>query len=686
MGVSLWNDEKVAVSERMPLLLLPILIGVVQIVCYYLAALFASPDGAMPVPQPDTLLYCQAARRIAEGFPFSFSEGTAPSTGTTSILYPFVLAIPYKLGFTGDSLISAGFWLNAICYLAFLFGWSVAICNWVRSVRAKYLALFMLGCFGHPAYAALAQSDIGLWMAVSALMLASLSARSFYPFALLLAVAPWVRPEGIICGVAYFSVALFARKNERDNREIWLIAPFILSAAGVFALNYSLTGEFQFSSIAHKGYFKQMTLHSAICSSFLDFVSMFREIVLSLSSSLPRVLISLPVLGGVLLILGVYAHDWRCGCVWRQVAWLVACFLGFASVAQSQWQNTNMDRYLAWIMPLLSMFIAEGTMFLPERFPRSRFVGVLPGVVALYSLASSVVCCCVFSSASGSTDCRRSFARACNEFVRSESRVAAASESGIVYFLDSQRMKNIDGIYSPEFKYMGTAERMEDLKHNVEKRFDYWVLGSEFGSYREGEFSEKIFGPCLLAGPNSFALHKADWSAYDSGATPPPARSGESLVARLDVGYPPDEMSANYEIVDRYSRPMAEPFLLCSKDTSGRVLIEAGRIVAGGDSMDVQLEPGRDVRVVMRSIATAKAVISGEVFAPPPICGKIPETFSMNVAVDGQIIEKVTLKCDQKWFSEAEFVIPGSAITKNVSRISLLGDHIPCGYWFYQKK
>ena len=114
------NGMKVAVSERVPLLLLPLLAGVIQIACYYLAGMFASPDGAMPIPQPDTLLYCQAARRIVEGAPFSFSVGTAPSTGTTSVLYPFVLAIPYALGFTGDSLISAGFWLNAVFFLSIL--------------------------------------------------------------------------------------------------------------------------------------------------------------------------------------------------------------------------------------------------------------------------------------------------------------------------------------------------------------------------------------------------------------------------------------------------------------------------------------------------------------------------------------------------------------------------------------
>ena len=111
-------------------------IGLMQVAVYYLAGTLASPDGSMAVPQPDTLLYCQAARRIAEGHPFSFSEGAAACTGTTSILYPFILAIPYLLGAKGDALLAAGFILNAIFYLMFLLGWAKALKVWLEKPPA----------------------------------------------------------------------------------------------------------------------------------------------------------------------------------------------------------------------------------------------------------------------------------------------------------------------------------------------------------------------------------------------------------------------------------------------------------------------------------------------------------------------------------------------------------------------
>ena len=157
-------------TDKKHVTILMLCIGLVQIAGYYLAGILASPDGSMAVPQPDTLLYCQAARRIVEGHPFSFSEGTAVSTGTTSVLYPFILAIPYALGATGDSLFMAGFWLNALFYLVFLFGWGQAFWHWLEHPWARITAALLLVLSGQPAFCAMAQSDIGCWMAVSALL------------------------------------------------------------------------------------------------------------------------------------------------------------------------------------------------------------------------------------------------------------------------------------------------------------------------------------------------------------------------------------------------------------------------------------------------------------------------------------------------------------------------------------
>jgi len=120
--------------------------GVVQISAYYMVATLATPGTHLSVPQPDTLLYCQSARQIAEGMPYVFSPGDKPSTGSTSHAYPFLLAALYKTGATGDVLLTAGFVLNAVFYLIFLANWGSIVCRllvspWMRTAACALLAL-----------------------------------------------------------------------------------------------------------------------------------------------------------------------------------------------------------------------------------------------------------------------------------------------------------------------------------------------------------------------------------------------------------------------------------------------------------------------------------------------------------------------------------------------------------------
>ena len=129
--------EKTKEGRRFAALLFSI--GVIQIAAYYFAGAMVNGADSLAIAQPDSLLYMQAARRIVEGHPFSFSAGTAVSTGTTSVLYPFVLAVPYALGATGMALSTVGFWLNAFFYLVFSSVFSCFLVFSACAVRADCL-------------------------------------------------------------------------------------------------------------------------------------------------------------------------------------------------------------------------------------------------------------------------------------------------------------------------------------------------------------------------------------------------------------------------------------------------------------------------------------------------------------------------------------------------------------------
>ncbi|MFO0591402.1 MAG: hypothetical protein U0441_27890 [Polyangiaceae bacterium] len=57
--------------------------------------------GVWPAPLDDVYIHFDFARSIAEGHPFEWMPGNGYSSGATSIVYPFVLAIGYFVGFRG---------------------------------------------------------------------------------------------------------------------------------------------------------------------------------------------------------------------------------------------------------------------------------------------------------------------------------------------------------------------------------------------------------------------------------------------------------------------------------------------------------------------------------------------------------------------------------------------------------
>ena len=198
-------------SQRLKILLF---LGGLQILAYYFVGSMLTPRSfSVACPQPDTLLCCQSAKQIALGQPFVFSPGEAPSTGSTSHLYPFLLAVPYLLGMHGATLLLGGFILNALLYLAFLYAWHHIFEELLEDDRAKLCASVLLGLFGQSACCAFGQTDTGLIMAVTAGVFAAWLRNRRLLFGILLALSPWCRPEGmmLIVGFGFVFVCSFVR-------------------------------------------------------------------------------------------------------------------------------------------------------------------------------------------------------------------------------------------------------------------------------------------------------------------------------------------------------------------------------------------------------------------------------------------------------------------------------------------
>ena len=667
------------------LLLMMLSIGVVQVACYYVLGATVRLDGGFAIPQTDTLLYCQAARRIVEGAPFSFSVGTAASTGTTGVLYPFVLAIPYALGFTGDSLIRAGFWLNALFYLVFLYGWAVVVNAKVKDGFARLTAAVLVALFGQTAYCTFAQSDIGLLLAWSSLFAAGLAVGSRWMYGTTLVLFPWVRPEGDVCVIAFAMVLICRMLLGRETRreivpDVAVASLAAMSAVGVFVFNWWLTGMMGFSSLAHRGHFSTMDFFPAVLSTATDFMKMTKELFLGIPNGSPRDFYFLPVVGTAALWCGVFLRDWRKTSDWREWVWLLAVFGGLVTVAQSGWQNTNVDRYLAWFLPTILVFSAGGVSLVSRHERFSAIARAAGCMMMLFGAGMAFVHMAIFQIITRDADMLREFAVKCEDVLPMEASIGAWGNCGFAYEMSPRRVRHVCGIYSMEYLTHGVPLFTFDaIKNEKDKRFDYWFYKADQAKDFGIDLSS-AFGDAVLVGPGGYSLLKADWSPFDASVQVPglSLTKGKTLAARVDVGYEPDEIASNYKAEMRYNVNAYPPFVLYD-DLGGKKAAEVARLIAGADSMDVSLEPGKDVVVVMRTYPKRSVAVRD---------ATVDYTFSnpleLNVALDGELASNAVIKYSEKGFSDVAFTIPGAAVKSARPRISFLGDHIACCYWFFQ--
>jgi hypothetical protein len=88
---------------------------VLLIAVVYFWTLLSTSGGRPVAPLDDAYTHFQYARQIARGHPWQYNDGDPRSTGATSLLYPFVLAAGYLLGFSGERLVWFALGLGVVC-------------------------------------------------------------------------------------------------------------------------------------------------------------------------------------------------------------------------------------------------------------------------------------------------------------------------------------------------------------------------------------------------------------------------------------------------------------------------------------------------------------------------------------------------------------------------------------------
>jgi len=220
-------------------------------------AMASGTDGRWVLPLDDAYIHQQYACQAARGLFMRYNDQDPPSSGATSLLYPLILALFYRLGAHGDALSTAAFLLGAASLPAgvWLAGRLAqrlageASAWWVPVVGAGLYLCNGALLFGH-----LSGMESGLLLvSLLAYLLAVIEdrPRGICGWGACLAL---VRPEGMLVVLAA-SCWLLMRKSVHGSFLKWLPAIIPLALGSLQpAINLLLTGSATANGMRVKGW------------------------------------------------------------------------------------------------------------------------------------------------------------------------------------------------------------------------------------------------------------------------------------------------------------------------------------------------------------------------------------------------------------------------------------------------
>lgn len=647
--------------------------------------------GPSPV-QPDSMVYFQYARAIADGHPYRFTPDQPPSTGSTSHLYPFVLAALIKVAGVGH-LETASFAFNGLCHAVSLA--LVALIAWRLDRHAAPVAVLLAALSGHLAMTVFSDCDMSLFVPLAlGVFAAAVHGRTGWLAGLLVAAA-WTRPEGIVMSVLLLlgagSVWLVCLER-RAAMVPHAVAGAIGVAASVLVLlwNHHLTGHFGFQSTEHKSWFAHYPWTGALMRSSQDFTAIWTGAFWGFGSGV-RPMMGIPLLGGALCLAGLAVRPGDSPPAPLVKAWWIASMVAATGmVAIGGWAGAVFDRYLGWITPFVCIYAAIGLAAVAGALRnRALLVGGILALAALQS-AGAAFFVGVFGAVCADTAAMADFGReACRQIGKGR-RICASGEAGLAFYLPGHSVANLQGIVSPQFAFDEIPEE------NIFK------FGRDFPDYfllTDAQAKEPWIAPLVgklrarqsASGSRSaiLALHEADRAAAvdagvvsaDGGSPGARPRFADILRAVGGMELRPSDRAGSF---NRMPGGRLVPQVTVRFVGTNRVM-SLERVIIGSESFAVATKPGRGIRAVMRTAPSAEASMAcadGQMrvrnfdFASP---------LRLLVQCGGRTIQvERPIGQTRNSFDEIVFDIPAELITSNRTAITIGGDHVSLAHWFYQ--
>ena len=690
-----------------PRLLLYVLLGLTVSIAFLASMLHATAGHFVP-QGADLYLVAQYARAMAEGHPFRYNAGEAPSTGATSLLHTVVLAIVHRAGIQGEGLIAAALGLGAVLFVLSIFE-AARLGRLLGSDREGDLAAILVGLGGPVVWAFHTGGDIALFLWLGLWLLRAVvsawpesGVREWVIPAALLALT---RPEGAPIAAA-LALAWALRSGARPWRKALLAAVPMLVAFLVLLSNRVLTGAWLSTSIADKSLVANYGGAGAIALVSEYLVDVVRGLLLGFYPSQVPVGFSrgwaslyFPPLGLAFVVAAsLFVAEERRGAL---RLWLFVLALLFAFVSPNVFLGVHFNRYILWAFPGLLVLVAAGWGALSRRWGRGAkeeaalfragalvFVGL--GFLSTTRLAVE------YGQLAGGMHLRDGAAA---RWITHNlpPGVAIANMATSVEYLTGHRNLNLHGVTSPAFFGNRTAEReagvLEALTRLPVADRPPYLMVSESGRQANASLEQIISGPAVFRTtslgdeieifPTRYDRLSAAESPRSLGALT--AVAGRELVDQLNVCDSAAESAHGYSVSTHLGPHRLNGNVVSDTyrdgSASSPTVTDAGRAVLGHEAFNLATRPGRDLVLVLRTAPEVAATVLGASGSTRVPLAFTEAAFVLDVC--GQTLGKVSAQPAPGW-SEIVVRVPASAIQGSTCRFELRGRYASFRYWAYQ--
>jgi hypothetical protein len=628
----------------------------------------------MGLPLDDSYIYLTYAKQFGRFQPFSYYPGGGYSAGSTSVLWPMLLAPFWTLGARGHALVWVSFGMCTALYAATCVGTYQIVKRIAGEVPALIAPVLLIGIAPF-AWTSLSGMEVAFASALLVAMILLLldQPATGTPTKRLIAVmacASLSRPEAMLLVLGIIAVAGIQRLRQHDRRSAaWWLAPLVPPALWLCA-NKLFAGQLFPNTGVAKSHFY---LPGFDWTYWLHTVGdLIGKLVKGLFADDKSPLVW-PRAAGVLWLLGA-ASVGRWAVRERKLlvgALIVAgpFVLMLAVIATSGLWSFQNYRYIAPAFPLLMITVScrFGLPFAAERtwIKRGHLAAVALVAVLFARSAFPGLRADMRMFAQGAMDTNTQVV-AIGEYLHAKLPDASVMfhDAGAIAYYGDGKVYDMLGLvtnHQAGIANNGPGARFEFLESLPADRrpthFAYypaWMGTNEF--YGDVLFTTPLrpgFEPRRMVGDSNMEIIVADWDHVGTGERPIVDHPGWAVVDRIDIADLASERAHGWSGAQG-RRTLGDPtakWSFVARDVGPHGLIlDGGRTIRGGsEQLTVAIDRTKPVRLVLRT------------GGPPavPFQETLDKPLELQLLDDGgHVVATQTVPAPQGVFAEVAFDLP----------------------------